>query len=151
MKALSVDPLLAWAIAVGYKPIENRSWTTEYRGYVYIHATAAKTVAGDLFEELGIDEEYHAYCEAVEASGHPDLPWGGIVGAARLWKIVPAESVRLTKSQKVWAMPKGYWWFFKEPVLFPRFIPCKGQLGLWQLDERLKRLVMEATREAAKG
>lgn len=39
MKALSINQPWAWAIIKGYKDIENRDWSTKYRGPVIIHAS----------------------------------------------------------------------------------------------------------------
>ncbi|MEU0468957.1 ASCH domain-containing protein [Amycolatopsis sp. NPDC006131] len=44
MKAITVRQPWAWAIAKGYKPIENRTWSTDHRGLIAIHA-AAKSVS----------------------------------------------------------------------------------------------------------
>ncbi len=38
MKALTIDALWAWAIIHGPKRIENRTWRTNYRGPLAIHA-----------------------------------------------------------------------------------------------------------------
>lgn len=40
MPALSVRQPWAWLIAEGYKPIENRTWGTRYRGRLLIHASS---------------------------------------------------------------------------------------------------------------
>jgi len=39
MKAISIKQPWAWLIVNGYKDIENRSWSTNFRGRVYIHAS----------------------------------------------------------------------------------------------------------------
>lgn len=38
MRALTIHGPWAWAIAAGHKTVENRSWTTNYRGTLAIHA-----------------------------------------------------------------------------------------------------------------
>ena len=38
MKALSIRQPWAWLIVNGYKDIENRTWSTDFRGRVYVHA-----------------------------------------------------------------------------------------------------------------
>src|SRR5258708_4725138 len=38
-RVLSIKQPWAWAIASGRKKVENRSWSTPYRGTVYIHAS----------------------------------------------------------------------------------------------------------------
>lgn len=47
MKALSIRQPWAWLIVAGYKDIENRSWPTNFRGRVYIHASRK-------FDEVGL-------------------------------------------------------------------------------------------------
>ncbi|WP_229215634.1 ASCH domain-containing protein [Duganella sp. CY15W] len=39
MKALSIRQPWAWLIVNGYKDIENRSWSTNVRGKVLVHAS----------------------------------------------------------------------------------------------------------------
>src|SRR3954467_12033635 len=39
-RILSLKQPWAWAVAAGKKKIENRSWTTSYRGTVFIHASS---------------------------------------------------------------------------------------------------------------
>lgn len=41
MKALSIQPFYATAISLGWKWIELRTWTREYRGWILICATKA--------------------------------------------------------------------------------------------------------------
>lgn len=56
MKALSIRQPWAWLIANGYKDIENRSWRTNYRGPVLIHASAAMPTWSDwvsIWPEVG--------------------------------------------------------------------------------------------------
>jgi hypothetical protein len=38
MKELSIRQPWAWLIIAGHKDVENRSWTTTYRGPLLIHA-----------------------------------------------------------------------------------------------------------------
>lgn len=53
MRALSIRQPWAWAITYGWKPVENRKWSTRYRGPVAIHA--------------GLREETEAVAWVVEA------------------------------------------------------------------------------------
>ena len=45
MKVLSVRQPWAWAIARGWKQIENRSWNTSFRGLLAIHAPLTEDLA----------------------------------------------------------------------------------------------------------
>jgi hypothetical protein len=42
MKALSIKQPLAYLIAAGIKPIENRTWPTKFRGRIFIQASGGK-------------------------------------------------------------------------------------------------------------
>src|SRR5688572_4676832 len=43
MKALSLRQPWAWAVVHGGKRVENRGWTTDYRGPLLIHASTGMT------------------------------------------------------------------------------------------------------------
>lgn len=45
MKALSIRQPWAWLIVNGHKDIENRSWSTQFRGRLLVHAGATMTRA----------------------------------------------------------------------------------------------------------
>ena len=47
MKVLTVTQPWAWLIAQGFKPVENRTWKTRYRGPLVIQASAHKRTAKD--------------------------------------------------------------------------------------------------------
>lgn len=42
MKALSIKEPFASLVSLGIKRIETRSWKTNYRGEIYIHASLTK-------------------------------------------------------------------------------------------------------------
>ena len=43
LKAPSIRQPWAWLIVNGYKDIENRDWTTNFRGRVYVHTGVSKS------------------------------------------------------------------------------------------------------------
>ena len=58
--ALSVENPLSYLICLGIKDVENRSWTTDYRGRIYIHSCGkfnytdidlSSLISDDTFEE----------------------------------------------------------------------------------------------------
>ena len=58
MKAITIHAPWAWAIINGHKRWENRTWPTNYRGWLAIHAgkrNASDDAAEALLAELGID------------------------------------------------------------------------------------------------
>jgi hypothetical protein len=116
MKALSVRQPWAWLIVAGYKDVENRSWRTDYRGRLLIHAsqTADKWAMG-------------AYQEQAEEYGYdlPDeYPTGAIVGSVELVDCVEQYDSEWFEG------PIG--WILDKPEAFASPIPAKGKLGLWE-------------------
>lgn len=76
MKALSIRQPWAWCIIYAGKDIENRTWATQYRGPVLIHA--AKTWN----RQSEWDAEYIQETFGLDVISRPfDL--GGIVGDSR--------------------------------------------------------------------
>lgn len=115
MLALSIRQPWAWLIVHGFKDVENRTWTTEYRGRFLVHAGKAMT-----------SEEYDE-AAAVVARIRPNLivpPWrmlerGGIVGEAELTDCV-------TASVSPWfGGPHGF--VVRDAKVTP-FVSCPGAL-----------------------
>jgi hypothetical protein len=102
-----------WASAIIYasKDVENRSWTTTYRGRLYIHAGM----------RLDPDD--------VLPVGVP-IVHGAIIGHVELVDIV-------TDSPSRWAERGQYHWLLANPVPLPSSVPAKGRLGLWSPDENI--------------
>ncbi|CDX49161.1 conserved hypothetical protein [Mesorhizobium plurifarium] len=120
--ALSVRQPWAYAIVMGWKPVENRSWRApnpalKFRGEFAVHAAQGMTRAeyedaAHLFRSLGHD------CPAPA-----DLPRGGIVGAATVVDIVKEHDSP---------------WFFGPRALVLAderavdFVPSSGALGFFE-------------------
>lgn len=75
MKALSIQQPWAWLIVNGHKDIENRTWTTIFRGVFLVHA-------GKNFDRDGY--RYIRSRHAITMPEEKDFPKGGIVGSAEL-------------------------------------------------------------------
>lgn len=120
MKALSIRQPWAWLVAMGLKDIENRSWPTDYRGLILIHA--ARTVE---------HEEYVRCLHFCIRKFNLALPQehtlqrGGIIGQARLTGC-------LRDSDSPWfAGPFG----FRLRDAWPRlFHPCRGEPGIFDVE-----------------
>ena len=129
MKVLSVRQPWAYLIVAGYKPVENRRWSTTYRGPLLIHASLT-TQPDDFPVQREWIKTFNEYLIAGNESPiviPEDLPRGAIVG-----------SVNLTD---VWDKKKferpGIRWFegpygfkMEDAVPFYQPIPFKGQLGI---------------------
>lgn len=120
MKAISIKQPWAWAVIYGGKDIENRDWTTKYRGPLLIHAGKSMTRA--LFDHV---------CSYLKEDGitppdRSDLELGGIIGQVELVKMVEDHPSRWFEKGRVG-------WVLKNPTPLP-FVPLKGQLGLFNVD-----------------
>lgn len=119
MKALSIHPYYASAIVTGYKSVECRTWSTNYRGPVLICSTAKK---------------YH---DTIPAHA---------LGVVQLIDVVPFEKKHL---EPALMLPKDYkpgmyaWILDKNRIIEP--IPVKGKLSLWDFEDesRIKYIPME--------
>lgn len=121
--ALSIRQPWAWLIVNGFKDVENRTWPTNFRGPVLIHAGKTMTKA-----------EYEAcvlFIAPIERVGNWRLPafdvlkaqCGGIVGQARITGCV-------TESNSPWFV--GEYGFTLCEALPLEFEPCKGALGFFK-------------------
>ena len=123
MRALSIRQPWAWLIVNGYKDIENRTWPTQFRGRVYIHA--GRRVVPDDFPE---QREYLHRSGIILPS---DMPRGAIVGEATITDCVNA-------SDSPWFCgPYGF--VLAAAVSYPEPIPCRGRLGFFRVDDCLHR------------
>ncbi len=117
MRALVVKQPWAWAIMDGRKRIENRSWTTRYRGPVAIIAGASRSSlssATQFLSGLGIERP-------------ADLPFGCILGVVNLVDVI-------RPSQSSGPFAEGPWcWVLENPIKLERPVPFRGQLGLFRL------------------
>lgn len=105
IRALSIRQPWCHHILHDGKDVENRSWPTNFRGLVLIHASL-KVDADDKDE--------------VRAK---NMPLGGIVGVMRI-----TDCVQHMDSE--WFF--GPWGFVIQDARPLRFMPCKGSLGFFR-------------------
>lgn len=127
MKAITIRPLMAWAIIHAGKNMENRSWPTSLRGTIAIHASKGFT----RYEyEEGIDflpPRYRKLAPAFE-----DITRGAIIGLVDLVDCV-------TESKSRWfGGPYGFAIRNPRPI---EPIPCSGQLGFWNVPIEIERKI----------
>lgn len=126
MKSLSIKQPWAYAIMHLGKDIENRTRHTKIRGTIGIHAS--KTIDWDAYY-------------AMKANGYPipnyeDFPLGEIVGTVEI-----VDSVEDHKSK--WKQDGTIGYVLQNPQPLLRTIPCRGQLGFWDIDELIGKELAE--------
>lgn len=132
MKALTVCQPWAWAIVHGPKTVENRSWATNYRGPLLIHAgKSRKFLRGGIDEIAGL----HGIDVPVD-----ELVYGAAVGIARLVDCLPSaatarvlESRVLRLEENPWADAGGVHLVLADRRHFTVPIPMAGKLGLFDV------------------
>jgi hypothetical protein len=124
MRALTLTQPWATEIALGHKRIETRSWRTNYRGPVLIHAARGFPLAARRF------------AEAERGVGRlPErLPLSAIVARARIRDVMPTGEARYIASALEVHLgdysPGRFAWILEDVApLEPVF--CRGALGLW--------------------
>ena len=117
MKALSIRQPWAWLIVYGGKDVENRTWKTNYRGPVLIHAS--KTLDVYVYNDEFL--KHTAFNDVVAA----ELRIGGIIGIADLVDCV-------TESDSEWFT--GPYGFVLENVKSLPFKAMRGRLGLFAVE-----------------
>ena len=130
-RALTIDAYWAWAIIHGGKCIENRTWRTNYRGELWIHAGRTTRRDDDAIAWL----KQHAP-EALPDSDAIDSIRGTVCGRCRLVDCFDIQDAPTSK----WAAGPVCWLLGSiEPVTPP--VPLLGRQGLWTLpDDASRRL-----------
>ncbi|WP_043588097.1 ASCH domain-containing protein [Geminisphaera colitermitum] len=119
LPVLSIRQPWAWMILNAGKDVENRNWTTRFRGRFLIHAAKGCT-----------RNEYESACEFARLEFDGDIPnldtipRGGIVGVAELVDCVGF-------SESPWLV--GRYGFVLRNVQPLPFHPCKGALGFFYI------------------
>lgn len=129
IKALSLKQPFAWLIANGYLLVDDRSWGTQYRGPILIHASK------------GLYKEYYQYIKSETDIPIPDqdkLEYGGVVGLAKLVLCskpgaLPAGISREQRAHFSGVHHSYYGFLFEDAMPLP-LMPCAGKLGLFEID-----------------
>lgn len=125
MKVLSIREPWASIIINGYKEYEFRSWKTNYRGKILIHASKnIEKENVERFKELNLNYKQ-----------------GFIIGEAELVDCIPVtkefENNLINRNELIYGGTKnrtGYAWKLKN-IKAIKPIQAKGQLGIWNYDE----------------
>jgi hypothetical protein len=133
-KVLTIRQPWAGLIMLKLKNIENRTWSTRYRGKVIIHSSA------QIHDTEWMSARYMCRRLGVKfPDGETILgKTGEILGIATLSDILPPPPVGAAFEQEKylpWQVEGNYGWALENPIQFPITISIKGKLGLWDLPE----------------
>lgn len=127
MKALSISPVMAWAIMYAGKDIENRATLKNFRGDLAVHASAGLT--RQRYEE---DREYVFRIDPkAVVPAYEKIVRGAILGTVEVVDCV-------TESLSPWYDRGFYGFVLQRSRRLAKPIPCKGRLNFWEVPRRLK-------------
>ena len=122
MRALSIRQPWAWLIVNGHKDIENREWSTSFRGQILVHA--GKTMTRKYYAEVVESLQYQFGADAPPVPAFDQLERGGVVGSARIVACI-------ARSDSPWFQgPFGFLLTAARPLPFVEF---KGALSFFDV------------------
>lgn len=161
MKALTLTQPWASLVAIGAKQIETRSWSIKYRGPLAIHAArhfpriaqdfTYEKIARDclLASSMGLLVHKTFYSGGGIHRLDTQLPRGSVLATCNLLDCLPMESrgclagvfadypeLDTAQERAFGDFSPGRWaWVLEDVHMFPKPIPAKGALGLWEWTE----------------
>lgn len=130
MKVLSLTEPFATLIKNGVKTIETRSWKTNYRGKLYIHASSTK-----------IPKDYRSNKDLMSLVDVNELNYGNIICCCDLVDCIEMDNafideIKKNKNEYICGLySKGrYAWILKNIETLDIPIKAKGHLGIWNLE-----------------
>lgn len=128
VRALTLWQPWASAIAYGTKRIENRRWSTDYRGWILLHAGATIDPAAK-------------YAVMARPFLNRPQPVSAVLGWARLDDCHSDDGMCT-----LWSALGQWHWHLTDVHRLPRPVPWPGTRGLWTPAPALLDLVREAAR-----
>ncbi len=132
VKCISVRQPWATLLVLGVKPVENRTWSTKYRGELYIHAGKAYDKE-DVFYEIveGLSAADRQKLNDAGIVKLSQIGFGAIIGSVNLDDIVTDCTHKYANQE----LGTFHWMVTARSLVFP--VPWKGQLGLFEVPENL--------------
>jgi tetratricopeptide (TPR) repeat protein len=127
LRCLSIQQPFAWLVCANAKKVENRSWSTDFRGTIAIHASTKQTNvrSAERESESGLIKL-------------KDFAFGAIIGLADIQSIDiyrrEFEADGHACGPYCWKMTNGR--LLKEPI------PMMGKLSLYRLDPEIEAKVL---------
>lgn len=142
MKAITIKQPWATLIALGEKKFETRSWRTNHRGPLAIHA--GKTVDKEAYEDSWIKGTLAEH----GITSWKQLPTGVVLATVDLVKCHKVAATvghvsvfecgeGITGLEETFGdyTPGRYAWELVDLQVLPESVPAKGQLSLWEWTE----------------
>jgi hypothetical protein len=157
IKALTLTQPWASLVALGHKRIETRSWKTDYRGPLVIHAAKGHPFRLGERVQIGeweVERDQSGLLLRGPIAWPYRLPLGCVVARVHLFNVRRTDSPECVPDDKERALgdytPGRFAWYLNNlHVLTPT--QARGSLGLWtwdttEYDRRAEALNARATR-----
>lgn len=139
MKAFTIKQPWASLIIEGIKDIENRTWKTNFRGRVLIHASAKQCEIKGL---LSVPQQEYVMIKIPDKMPLQNIITNGaIIGSVEIvdcvinhtsiWAEKTEPKYLTTEKGREMQIKPTYNWVLANPIKFPEPIPCKGKLSFW--------------------
>jgi hypothetical protein len=122
-------------LVAGAKDIENRAWSTDYRGPIVIAASASKTQVNQIARFKNLKDP------------SIDFLYGALIGVVDVLDVTPLSDAL---EENPWASGP-YCWRIGNARRFAKPIPAKGKLKLFQLDADLAEQARIAIQTSTEG
>lgn len=136
MKAISLLQPWASLVVLGFKQFETRSWNTQYRGKLLIHASARKDPGGRSL--CTVNDFFRTRVGGLES--FYKLPFGAIIGEVDLTATQKTDTPYIMSDEEhaFGDYRLGRWmWQLANPTCYSAPISCKGSLSIWEYKEAL--------------
>ncbi len=122
MKALTICQPYAHLILTGEKPVENRTWTTRYRGPLLIHAGKSR-----------------AWMDEDDERRYPGMVFGAIVGRVIMRGCMRPDRYLVEHPEHADNVHVNgpFCFVLLEPVRFANPIPYRGAQGFFNVPDEL--------------
>ena len=121
-RALTIKQPWADAIFMYGKDVENRSWNTNYRGRIWVHAAKhahdAEQIKAAIAADAAPREMTHVLCASTER------PTQRIIGSVELYDVV-------IDSVSAWAQSGKFHFLFRDQLALESVLPARGYNRLW--------------------
>ena len=129
LPCISLHQPWAWLMVNGWKDVENRSWLTNYRGPMLVHASLTVDNYADVSAHF--ERVWGAPLDVSKCPSFDDIEAGGIVGA---WRVNGVLAPTLFNPPLAdWHFSDQYGWQVDRQVILP-FRPMKGQQRIWNVE-----------------
>jgi hypothetical protein len=145
MKALSIKQPWAILIAFGLKDIENRTWRTNFRGKIYIHACGKPINRNEVYEVLD-EKQWDFTFDQRNDFNADNIHYSAIIGEVEIkdcvinhpsiWAEKTPIKRHTLEGEPLYAHKPIWNWVLANPVLYDKpILNVKGKLSFWEFQK----------------